>query len=141
MAASMAAMMLATAVPFFLGLRRPCPIAVAGGIYVITWALIGAAAYVAMGSLMLPSYAAGVAVALAGLYLLTPWARHARTRCQELCRESAGSPLRTGLTYTGNCMLCSAGVMAALMVLGMTNIVVLAAGTAVMLLYKVPVSG
>lgn len=140
MAAYTAAMMLVTAVPFLVALRPPGQIAVAGAVYVTVWALIGAATYLAMGSLMLPSYAAGIAVALAGIYLLTPWARHARARCQRLCRQRSGHPLRAGLSYTGNCLLCSAGVMAALMVLGMTNLAVLAAGAAVLLLYKVPIS-
>lgn len=140
MAVSTAGMMLPTAVPFLLALRRPGQIAVAGGIYLAVWALIGAAAYLAMGSLMLPSSVAVVAIALAGLYLLSPWARAARAHCQELCRQTTADPMRAGLVYTGNCVLCSAGVMAALMVLGMTNVVLLAAGAVVLLLYKAPVS-
>ena len=140
MAASMAAMMLVTAVPFLVALRRPGQIAVAGAIYFASWALIGAGTYIAMGSLMLPSYAAVIAIAFAGLYLLSPWAREARTRCQELCRQTSNDPWRAGLTYTGNCMLCSAGVMAALVVVGMTNVAVVVAGAAVMLLYKAPIS-
>ena len=139
MAASTAVMMLVTAVPFLVALRRPGQIAVAGAIYIAVWALIGAGAYVAMGGLMLPSYAAAIAVAFAGMYLLTPWARHARARCQQLCRQASGGPIRAGLSYTGNCLVCSAGVMAALVVLGMTNLAVLAAGTGVLLLYKVPI--
>jgi Predicted metal-binding integral membrane protein (DUF2182) len=141
MAAAMAGMMLPTAAPFFVALRRPGRIAIAGAVYVAVWALIGAVAYVVMGNvMMLPSYAAIIAIAVAGLYLLSPWARRARVRCQELCRQASNDPLRAGLTYTGSCVVCSAGVMAALLVLGMTNIAVLAAGAAVMLLYKVPVS-
>ncbi|HET7466611.1 MAG TPA: DUF2182 domain-containing protein [Candidatus Dormibacteraeota bacterium] len=139
-AASMAAMMLVTAVPFLVALRRPGQIAVAGAIYIATWALIGAGASFAMGSVMLPSHAAAGAVLVAGIYLLTPWARHARARCQLLCRQASADPVRAGLSYTCNCLLCSAGVMAALMVLGMTNLAVLAAATAVLLLYKVPFS-
>ena len=140
MAVAMAAMMLPTAVPFFVALRSPARIAVAGGIYLAIWVLIGAVANLAMAGLMLPYYIGAIAVVLAGLYLLSPWARAARARCQELCLGTSNDPWRAGLAYTGNCVLCSAGVMAALMVLGMTNVAILAAGAAVLLFYKAPVS-
>lgn len=141
MAVSMAAMMLPTAVPFFVALRRPARIAVAGGIYVAAWALIGAVANLAMmANLTLPYYIGAIAIAFAVLYLVSPWARAARARCQELCIGTSNDPWRAGLAYTGNCVLCSAGVMAALMVLGATNVAVLAAGAAVLLFYKAPIS-
>lgn len=140
MAVAMAAMMLPTAVPFFIALRRPVRIAVAGGIYLAVWVLIGAVANLAMANLMLPYYIGAVAIAFAVLYLLSPWARAARARCQELCLRTSNDPWRAGLAYSGNCVLCSAGVMAALMVLGMTNVAVLAAGAAILLLYKAPIS-
>ena len=135
-AISMAGMMLPTAVPFFVSLRRPGRIAVAGGIYLAVWALVGAASFLAMAGLMLPSYATIAAVAIAALYLLSPWARAARARCKELCLRPATDPLQAGLSYTGNCMLASAGVMAAVMVLGMSDVAVLAAGAVTLLVYK-----
>ncbi len=138
MAAAMAAMMLPTALPFFVAVRRPRQIAVVVAIYAAVWAAIGVAAWLVMSHVMLPStpYIAVIAVVLAGLYLVTPWARRGRARCQQLCREPTGEAMRGGFTYTGNCILCSAGVMAALVVIGMSSLLVMAAGSALMLLYK-----
>jgi predicted metal-binding membrane protein len=147
MAASMAAMMLPTAVPFFAAyarrVRRPAPTALVVATYAATWAVIGAAAYLVMTLVTLPSglYVAGIVIAFAGLYALTPWKRHGEARCQEMCREPApDGELRTALeqslVYFGGCVACSAGVMVALLVLGMTNIALMVAGSALILLYK-----
>jgi predicted metal-binding membrane protein len=147
MAASMAAMMLPTAVPFFAAyarkVRRPAPTALVVATYAAAWAVIGVAAYLVMARVMLPSgfYVAGIAIAFAGLYALTPWKRHGQARCQEMCRQSRPDgglrgALTTGLVYSGSCIACSAGVMVAVLVLGMTNIALMVAGSALILLYK-----
>jgi len=143
MAISMAAMMTPTAAPFFVAFgrdtRRPAAVAAVVGVYVVAWALIGAAAGLVMDQVMLPSstLVAVAAVAVAGLYMLMPWSLRARERCREMCRRGArGSAVRDGVAYTASCVVCTAGVMAALLVLGMANIVLMAVAAGVMLVYK-----
>ena len=144
MAASMAAMMLPTAAPFFvaygLSSRRARPTAIVVAVYAVVWGGIGVAAYLVMSQVMLPSepWIAGVAVLLAALYSVAPWARRGRARCRRMCRELAGDPVRSGLTYAAGCAACSAGVMAAVVVLDMSNPALMAAGAAVVLLLKWP---
>lgn len=143
MAASMAAMMAPTAAPFFVAYgrdtRRPAGVAAVVLIYVAVWAAIGLALDALLSQVMVPSstlIAIG-AIAFAGLYMLTPLSRAARERCRQMCRhEKRGSALREGASYAASCVVCSAGVMVALIVLGMTNVLVLAVGAAVMLVYK-----
>lgn len=143
MAISMAAMMTPTAAPFFVAFghdtRRPWALATVVAVYVVVWALIGAAVGLLMDQVMLPSSTlAGItAVALAGLYLLMPWSRRARERCREMCRLRArGSVLQEAAAYANACVVCSAGVMAALLVLGMANVMLVAVAAGVMLAYK-----
>ncbi len=147
MAAAMAGMMLPTAVAFIISFarsaRRLAAIALVVATYAAVWAVIGLAVYLLMGQVMIPSgaYIAGIAIVFAGLYALTPWKRHGQARCQEMCRETVRDPtLRAaamkGLTYGLNCLACSAGVMVALLVLGMSNVALMVAGGAVILLYK-----
>ncbi len=144
MAASMAAMMLPTAAPFFLAYgskaRRAGPTAIVVAIYAAVWAGIGVAAYLVMSQVMLPSglwVAAGAAL-FAALYALAPWSRRGRAQCREMCREAAGDPISSGLTYAANCIACSAGVMVAVVILGMSNLALMAAAAAVLLLLKWP---
>lgn len=143
MAASMAAMMAPTAAPFFVAFgrdtRRPAAVAAVVLIYVSVWAAIGLAVDALMSRVMLPSSTLIVvgAVAFAGLYMVMPWSRRARERCHEMCRhEARGSAIREGGTYAASCVVCSAGLMVVLIALGTTSFVVLAAGAAVMLAYK-----
>jgi predicted metal-binding membrane protein len=147
MAYSMAAMMAVSAVPFFFAYGRDSrrPVATAGIvlIYVGTWALIGSAFGYVMGMVMMPSslLVIGAAFAVAVLYTLTPWGRWARDRCRAMAqREPRGPALRNaladGASYTVCCIACSAGIMAALVVLDMSNPLVIVAGAVVMLLYK-----
>ena len=82
-----------------------------------------------------------VAIALAAAYTATPWSRWARARCRAMCgRASRGGRLRDavseGLAYTACCAACSVGVMGAVVVLGMSNLVVVVAAAAVMLAVK-----
>lgn len=147
MAVSMAAMMAPTAAPFFFAYgrdaRRPAGVAAVFLIYVAAWAAIGLAAGLLMGGVMLPSswVVPAAAIALAAAYTVAPWSRWARARCREMCsRESRGGHLRDavseGLVYAACCAVCSAGVMGAVLVLGMSNVVVVVAGAIVMLAVK-----
>ena len=144
MAIAMAAMMAPTAVPFFVAfardVKRPALVATVVVVYVAVWAFIGAAAGLLMDRVMMPSsqlVAAG-AIALAIVYALMPWSRWARGRCHEMCRRAPRrDALAEGARYAGFCVLCSAGVMAALVLVGMSNVVLVAAASAAMLVYKV----
>ena len=139
MAASMAAMMLPTAVPFFIAVRRPDQILVVAAIYAAVWAAIGAVAWFTMSQVMLPSaiWVSAVAIAFALMSLLTPWAKLGARRCQEMCRHPVAGPgWKAGVTYTWNCFVCSAGVMAAVLFVGMSNLAWMAAASCVILIYK-----
>lgn len=147
MAAAMAAMMLPTAVPFIVAftreVRRPESVAVAVATYAAFWAIIGFGVYLVMSALMLPSarYVAGVAIAFAGAYALMPWKRRGQARCQQMCREpvadaSPRAAVKTGLRYAVNCLACSAGIMVAVVVLGMSSAALMAGAAALILIYK-----
>src|SRR5216110_188724 len=145
---SMAAMMVASAVPFFFAYgrdsRRPLATAMVVLMYAATWALIGLTLDYIMGMVMMPSsflITAG-AVAIAVVYALTPWGRWARDRCRGMARREPRKSrfrdaLADGASYTAHCIVCSAGIMAALVVVGMSNAVVIVAGAAAMVLYKI----
>jgi predicted metal-binding membrane protein len=147
MAASMAAMMVPTAAPFFFvygrDTRRPGAVVITIVIYVAVWAAIGAIAGIAMGQVMMPTsviVAAG-AVAFAAAWTLSPWSRRARARCREMCmRAPRGAGLRAafldGSAYAASCLVCSAGVMIALVVLGMSNLWLIVVAAAALLVYK-----
>jgi len=148
MAFSMAAMMAASAVPFFFAYgrdsRRPAATAAVVLIYVAVWALIGFALDRAMALVMIPSapLIAIAAIGVAVVYALTPWGRWARDRCREMAqREPRGHRFRDamadGASYTLCCIVCSAGIMLALVVAGMTNPLVIVAGAVAILLYKI----
>jgi predicted metal-binding membrane protein len=148
MVISMAAMMAASAVPFFFAYGRDSrrPLATAGVvlIYVAVWALIGLALDYVMGTVMMPSslLITAAAVVVAVVYALTPWGRWARDRCREMAQREPRGPrfrdaLADGASYTACCIVCSAGIMLALVVAGMTNLLVIVTGAAVMLLYKI----
>src|SRR4029077_4288300 len=148
MALSMAAMMAVSAVPFFFAYgrdsRRPMATAAIILVYVAIWALIGLALDYVMGSVTMRSslLIAAAAVAIAVVYALTPWGRWARDQCREMAhREPRATRFRDaladGASYTTCCIVCSAGIMLAVVVLGMSNPLVIVAGAAVLLLYKI----
>ncbi len=78
MAASMAAVMLPTAAPFFVAYgrssRRAGPIAIVVAIYVAVWAAIGVASYLVMSQVMLPPGLWGAAGAV--LFAALTYAAH-----------------------------------------------------------------
>ncbi len=148
MALSMAAMMAASAVPFFFAYgrdsRRPMATAAIVLIYVAVWALIGFALDYVMGVVPMPSslLIAAAAVAMAIVYALTPWGRWARDRCRDMAQREPRAPrfrdaLADGASYTACCLVCSAGIMLALVVVGTSNPLVIVTGAAVMLLSKI----
>ena len=143
----MAAMMLPTAAPFFFAYgrdtRRPSGVAITVLIYVAVWGAIGAVADLVMNQAMVPSSAlvTALAIAFAVLYTLSRWSRRARARCREMgMRAPRGEGLRgalvEGSTYAACCLMCSAGAMVALVVLGMSNLLFIAAAAAGLMVYK-----
>lgn len=144
----MAAMMSASAVPFFFAYgrdsRRPMATAAVVLIYAAVWALIGIALEHAMGTVMMPSAfpIAGAAVGVAVGYALTPWGRWAREQCRQMSmREQRGPRFRDavaeGAGYAACCVACSGGLMLVVVMLGMSKPLVVVAGAAAMLAYKV----
>jgi len=146
-----AAMMTPSSLPFVVSFARrasrwPLATAVLVGAYLFVWTGFGIAVYLA--SMTIPisipaATAAVLAIAFVGLYALTPVMRLGRRRCIEMCRRREridGWGLRAaiveGTTYGVSCVACSAGVMLAVVVLGMSNLVWIAAGAAMVLLYK-----
>ena len=143
-----AAMMAPSALPFIVSVaRRSRPWPPATGLvvaaYLLVWTAFGVGVYLVSGAVSLPlpaGAAAGIAVVLAGLYALTPLMRAGQSRCVAMCCEREQVGVRgaaiAGITYGLSCVACSAGVMVALVVLGMSNVAWVAAGAAVVLLYK-----
>jgi len=147
MAASMAAMMVPTAAPFFFAYgrdsRRPVAIAAVILIYVAVWSAIGLALDHLMSRVMMPSslVVVGVAAAIALVYSVTPWSRWAREHCRQMSIDDPRGPrfrdaVTEGVSYAACCVVCSAGMMLVVIVLGMSNLLVIVAGAAVLLAYK-----
>jgi len=143
-----AAMMAPSALPFVVAFARrakgwPLPTAVLGSAYLAVWTVFGVGGYVA--SMAFPVlWPAGIAIAFVGLYAFTPLMRAGQARCISMCRgrdpvEGRGvrAAAGEGLTYGLSCVACSGGVMLALLVLGMSNLVLMAAGSALIFLYKI----
>jgi predicted metal-binding membrane protein len=146
-----AAMMAPSAAPFVVSFARraprtPLPTAVLIAVYLLVWTCFGIAVfYASMAiSVSLPAATAtALAIAFVGLYALTPVMRAGRERCVDMCRRADrinGLGLRAavveGITYGISCVVCSGAVMLAVVVLGMSNIIWIAAGAAMVLLYK-----
>jgi predicted metal-binding membrane protein len=145
----MAAMMLPSAIP--LGYRfareaggrraRPVALAVLALVYLAIWLAFGVACYLAYNALGMPwrnqALAGGVALGLAALYALTPLKRISQDRCREVCALHGPLPFNlvragalAGWRYGLSCLGCSAGLMVAMVVVGMSSLawtVVLAA--------------
>ena len=124
-AASTTAMMLPSALPFVRvlssgGVRVTS--VVAG--YLAVWFAVGALAYYAMMLLDAAVVGAGVGLAAAGAYQLTPLKRRCLSRCRPPfhfllhCR----SGVAIGIEYGATCFACCAGLMLALLAVGMSNV-------------------
>lgn len=126
----MAAMMLPAAVPAILVLMRTDSRLVAGlwfvASYLAVWLVFGIAAY---GLYREHGHqTAGGLTILAGLYELTPVKRACRERCREL--------VRSGGRFGVYCVGSSAGLMLVLLALGVMDVALMAAVTAIVLAQK-----
>ena len=151
-----AAMMLPSALPLILEFARRAEgrprgktaTALLAISYLGIWLGFGLLCYLAYAALRMPwtdqSAAGGAALALAGLYALTPLKRRSQERCRELCAMHGALPfylLRSGAVigfrYGLSCLGCTGALMVALLLVGMANLgwAVVVAG--LVLVYKV----
>jgi predicted metal-binding membrane protein len=151
-----AAMMLPSALPFITGFarnhagRREWPLAAVtlSVAYLIVWAAFGLIAYFAYHAIRMPwpqqTTAVGVALLAAGLYSFVPFKRACQIRCQAMCKDTEHgrqAPVREavglGLRYGINCIGCSAGLMIALLVIGLSSLAWMVIVGAIIVVYKV----
>jgi predicted metal-binding membrane protein len=85
----------------------------------------------------------GAALVIAGLYALTPLKRASEARCRELCAVHGPLPFNlmrsamvAGSRYGLSCLGCSAGLMVAMVLIGLSNLIWMIVLTAVILIYK-----
>ena len=127
------------------GARRYARSAVFLFAYLVAWAVLGAATWLALRALesVVPRAAfangafAATALAVAGIYQLTP----AKNRCLEHCRSPVSLlahfrrndgpfvDFRIGFLHGGYCIGCCAGLMVVLVGVGLMNVPVMAALT------------
>jgi predicted metal-binding membrane protein len=80
---------------------------------------------------------------IAGLYALTPLKRASEARCRELCAVHGPLPFNllrsavvAGGRYGFSCLGCSAGLMVAMVLIGVSSIFWMIALTGLILVYK-----
>ena len=121
--------------------------ALLGVTYLGIWLAFGVACYVVYNAVGMPwpnqGLVGGVALILAGLYALTPLKRATEARCRELCALHGPLPFNlmrsavvAGGRYGLSCLGCSAGLMLAMVLIGISNLTWMIALTSVLLTYK-----
>src|SRR3989442_3049625 len=131
----MAAMMLPSATPVVLEFartaerRRRWQVAtgVLAGTYLGVWLMFGVVCYAVYTALRMPwpnqPVVVGLALALAGIYSLSPIKRASQGRCRELCALHGPLPFNlmrsavAGVRYGLSCLVCSAALMMAMVLL------------------------
>ena len=137
----MAAMMLPSAIPVVLEFartaegRRGWPVAtgVLAVTYLGVWLIFGVVCYAIYTALRMPwpkqDLVVGLALALAGAYSLSPIKRASQARCRELCALHGPLPFNlmrsaavAGARYGWSCLGCSAALMVAMVLIGMSSL-------------------
>ena len=137
----MAAMMLPSAIPVVLEFARTAERRrgwqVATGVLAVTylgvWLIFGVVCYAIYTALRMPwpnqPMVIGVALAVAGVYSLSPIKRASQARCRELCALHGPLPFNlirsaavAGVRYGLSCIGCSAALMVAMVLLGMSSL-------------------
>ena len=137
----MAAMMLPSALPLVYEFARRsegrrswlAATAVLAATYLSIWLAFGVAGYFVLDALPVSPAREGsvgaVALALAGLYALTPLQNASEARCRELCSlhgplpfDMVRSAMVAGARYALSCLGCSGGLMVAMVIIGMANL-------------------
>ena len=151
----MAAMMLPSAIPVVLEFARTAERRrgwqVATGVLAVTylgvWLMFGVMCYALYTAAGMPwpnqTVVAGVALALAGVYSVSPIKRASQARCRELCALHGPLPFNlmrsaavTGARYGLSCLGCSAALMVAMVLIGMSSLWWAAILGIVVLIYK-----
>jgi predicted metal-binding membrane protein len=151
----MAAMMLPTALPLVFEFARSAEgrrgwqaaTGLLGLTYLSVWLAFGLICYVVRSALPMSLPNQGlvglVALVLAGFYALTPIKRASEARCRELCALHGSLPfnlmpsaLVVGVKYGLSCVGCSAALMVAMVIIGMSNFTWILLLSGVVLVYK-----
>ena len=101
--------------------------------YLGVWLLFGVVCYAIYTALGMPwpnqPLVVGLALALAGVYSLSPIKRTSQARCHELCALHGPLPFNlmrsaavAGARYGLSCLGCSAALMVAMVLLGMSSL-------------------
>ena len=137
----MAAMMLPSAIPVVLEFARTAERRrgwqVATGVLAVTylgvWLVFGVVCYAIYTAVRMPwpnqNLVVGLALALAGAYSLSPIKRASQARCRELCALHGPLPFNlmrsaavVGARYGLSCLGCSAALMVAMVLIGMSSL-------------------
>jgi predicted metal-binding membrane protein len=137
----MAAMMLPSAIPVVLEFartaegRRGWPVAtgVLAVTYLGVWLIFGVVCYAIYTAARMPwpnqPLVVGLALALAGVYSISPIKRASQARCYELCALHGPLPFNlmrsavvAGARYGWSCLGCSAALMVAMVLIGMSSL-------------------
>jgi predicted metal-binding membrane protein len=137
----MAAMMLPSAIPVVLEFartaerRRGWQVATTAlaGTYLGVWLVFGVVCYALYTAMRMPwpnqPLVVGLALALAGVYSLSPIKRASQARCRELCALHGPLPFNlmrsavvAGARYGLSCLGCSAALMVAMVLVGMSSL-------------------
>lgn len=152
----MAAMMLPSATPLVFEFARStegrrgwrAATAVLGMTYLGVWLAFGVVCYALYNAVGMPlpsqGLIGGAALVMAGLYALTPVKRASEASCRELCALHGPLPFNlmrsavvVGARYGLSCLGCSAGLMAAMVLIGMSSLLWMIVLSAVVLAHKV----
>jgi predicted metal-binding membrane protein len=151
----MAAMMFPSAMPLVFEFARNAErrrgwglaSALLGMTYLGVWLVFGVVCYALYNALGMPwpnqAVVGGVALIVAGLYALTPLKRASEARCRELCAVHGPLPfnlMRSALVAGGryglSCLGCSGGLMVAMVLIGISDVLWMIALTGLILVYK-----
>jgi predicted metal-binding membrane protein len=152
----MAAMMLPSAIPVVLEFARTAEgrrgWQVATGVLAVTylgvWLVFGVVCYAVYTAARMPwpnqAVVVGLALALAGVYSVSPIKRASQARCRELCALHEPLPFNlmrsaavAGARYGLSCLGCSAALMVAMVLIGMSSLWWAVILGIVVLIYKV----
>jgi predicted metal-binding membrane protein len=151
----MAAMMLPSATPVVFEFARnaegrrgwQAATALLGVTYLGAWLAFGLVCYALYSAVGMPwpnqGLVGGAALVISGLYALTPLKRASEAWCRERCALHGSLPFDlmrsavvVGARYGLRCLGCSAGLMVAMLLIGMSNLVWMIVLAALVLIYK-----
>jgi predicted metal-binding membrane protein len=155
-AVMMTAMMLPSATPLVFDFARnaegrrgwQAATGLLGVTYLGVWLAFGLVCYALYNAVGMPwpnqGLVGGAALVIAGLYALTPLKRASEASCRERCALHGSLPFNlmrsavvVGARYGLSCLGCSAGLMVAMVLIGMSNLAWMLVLAAVVLVYKV----